>query len=202
MVIVVTSALVGGAALVTDPGFGSALPRTSITAHDVLIVFLIIAGAIAATLAQSTMSAVLALGAVGYGVAMMFLSFGAPDLAMTQFSVETLTVLIYVLVFRHFRGLGELSPRLVRVRDGLIAAGIGIFIGGLLMSVATTDTAARTEGVFCRVRTDPGSRAQHRQRHPCRLPGVRHTRRNYRPRNRCDWCSWAAAIRRRRSPSP
>ena len=38
---------------------------------------------------------------------MIFLSFGAPDLAMTQFSVETLTVLIYVLVFRHFRGLGS-----------------------------------------------------------------------------------------------
>ena len=52
------------------------------------------------------MAAVLALGTVGYGVAMTFLGFGAPDLAMTQFSVETLTVLIFVLVFRHFRGLG------------------------------------------------------------------------------------------------
>ena len=41
-----------------------------------------------------------------------FLMFGAPDLAMTQFSVETLTVFIYVLVFRHFRNLGGLSPRL------------------------------------------------------------------------------------------
>ena len=100
------------------------------------------------------MAAVLSLGAVGYGVAMMFLGFGAPDLAMTQFSVETLTVLIYVLVFRHFRGLGELSPRLVRARDGLIAAGIGIFIGGLLLSVATTETAPRLQGVLCRVRTD------------------------------------------------
>ena len=140
MVIVATSVLVGGAALVTDPGLGSALPRTSITAHDVLIVLLIIAGAIAAAFARSTMSAVLSLGAVGYGVATMFLSFGAPDLAMTQFSVETLTVLIYVLVFRHFRELGPLSPRLVRARDGLIAVGIGIFIGGLLVSVATTET--------------------------------------------------------------
>ena len=94
------------------------------------------------------MSAVLSLGAVGYGVAMMFLSFGAPDLAMTQFSVETLTVLIYVLVFRHFRGLGPLSPRLVRARDGLIAVGIGIFIGGLLLSVATTETAPRLREYF------------------------------------------------------
>ena len=57
------------------------------------------------------MAAVLSLGVVGYGVATTFLLFGAPDLAMTQFSVETLTVLIYVLVFRHFRNLGALSPR-------------------------------------------------------------------------------------------
>ena len=67
---------------------------------------------------------------------------------MTQFSVETLTVLIYVLVFRHFRTLGELSPRLVRARDGLIAVGIGIFIGGLLLSVATTETAPRLREYF------------------------------------------------------
>jgi multicomponent Na+:H+ antiporter subunit A len=148
MVIVVTSALVGGTALLNAPGFGSAVPQTSIAAHDIFIVFIIIAGAIAATVARSTMSAVLALGAVGYGVAVMFLSFGAPDLAMTQFSVETLTVLIYVLVFRHFRGLGDLSPRLVRARDALIAVASGIFIGGLLLSVATTETAPRLREYF------------------------------------------------------
>ena len=67
---------------------------------------------------------------------------------MTQFSVETLTVLIYVLVFRHFRTLGELSPRFVRARDALIAVGIGTFIGGLLLSVATTETAPRLREYF------------------------------------------------------
>jgi multicomponent Na+:H+ antiporter subunit A len=148
MVIVVTSVAIGGVALLTDPGLGSAVPRTSIMAHDVLIVFIIIAGAIAATVARSTMAAVLSLGAVGYGVAVIFLGFGAPDLAMTQFSVETLTVLIYVLVFRHFRGLGERSRRLVLVRDGLIATGIGVLIGGLLLSIATTETAPRLKEYF------------------------------------------------------
>ena len=148
MVIVVTSVLIGGAALVTDLGPRSAVSRTSLTVHDVLIVFLIIGGALAATLARSTMSAVLSLGAVGYGVAMMFLSFGAPDLAMTQFSVETLTVLIYVLVFRHFRGLGPLSPPVVRIRDGLIAVGMGIFISALLVSIATTETAPQLREYF------------------------------------------------------
>jgi multicomponent Na+:H+ antiporter subunit A len=77
-----------------------------------------------------------------------FLTFGAPDLAMTQFSVETLTVLIFVLVFRHFRGLSDLSPRLIRARDGLLAIGIGLLIGGLLLSVATTETAPRLKEYF------------------------------------------------------
>ena len=202
MVIVATTVLVGGAALVTDAGLGSVVPSTSITAHDVLIVFLIVGGAMAAAFAQSTMSAVLSLGAVGYGVATIFLSFGAPDLAMTQFSVETLTVLIYVLVFRHFRGLGPLSPRLVRARDGLIAIGIGIFIGGLLVSVATTETAPRLKEVLRRVRTNLRPRAQHRERHPGRLPGVRHPGRDHGPRNRGTWRPWAAAIRCRRSTRP
>ena len=148
MVIIATLVVVGGAALLPDPSLGSGVPRTGITAHDGLIVFIIVAGAIAAAVARSTMSAVLALGAVGYGVAMTFLGFGAPDLAMTQFSVETLTVLIYVLVFRHFRTLGELSPRLVRVRDGLVAVGTGIFISGLLLLVATTETAPRLKEYF------------------------------------------------------
>src|SRR4029079_12432767 len=76
MVIVVTSIIIGGAALATDPGLGSAVARTHIAAHDVLIVCLIIGGAGGATFARSTMSAVLSLGAVGYGVAIMFLSFG------------------------------------------------------------------------------------------------------------------------------
>jgi multicomponent Na+:H+ antiporter subunit A len=148
MVIVATSVVIGSPILLLDAGLGSVVAATRITIHDAFIVFVIIAGAIAAAVARSTMAAVLSLGAVGYGVAMVFLSFGAPDLAMTQFSVETLTVLIYVLVFRHFRELGALSPRLVRARDALVAAGLGTFIGGLLLSVATTETAPQLREYF------------------------------------------------------
>ena len=151
MAIVVTSMVLGTVALVAGSGLRLFEPRTSVSPADVLIVLIILAGALAATVAQSTMAAVLSLGAVGYGVAMMFLSFGAPDLAMTQFSVETLTVLIYVLVFRHFRALGALSPRLVRTRDALVAAGIGTMIGGLVLSVATTETAPRLREYFAQV---------------------------------------------------
>jgi multicomponent Na+:H+ antiporter subunit A len=148
MVIVVATVVVGGTALVSVPRLGAFAPQTEVRVHELLVVAVIIVGAVAAAVAKSTMAAVLSLGVVGYGVALIFLFYGAPDLAMTQFSVETLTVLIYVLVFRHFRNLGALSPRLVRYRDAAIACGIGTFIGAMVLLVATTDTAPRLREYF------------------------------------------------------
>jgi multicomponent Na+:H+ antiporter subunit A len=148
MVIVVTTMVVGGTALLTGSGGRALGPTMNVLVHEMLIVLIVIAGALAATLAKSTMAAVLSLGAVGYGVAVTFVVLGAPDLAMTQFSVETLTVLIYVLVFRHFRDLGALSPRLVRYRDAGIAIGIGTFISALVLSVARSETAPRLREYF------------------------------------------------------
>ena len=147
MVIVALTTAAGSTALWTLPTLGVAAP-TDIRVHEVLVVAVIIAGAIAATLARSTMAAVLSLGVVGYGVAMTFLLYGAPDLAMTQLSVETLTVLIYVLVFRHFRNLGDPSPALVRFRDFVISAGTGLLIFALVLSVSTAETAARLREFF------------------------------------------------------
>jgi multicomponent Na+:H+ antiporter subunit A len=151
MVIVVTSVVLAGTALIAVQGFGASALETNVRAHELLVVVVIIAGAIAAARAKSTMAAVLSLGVVGYGVAMTFLLFGAPDLAMTQFSVETLTVLIYVLVFRHFRNLGGLSPRVVRYRDAIVAGASGTLIGGLVLSVSTTETAARLREYFVKL---------------------------------------------------
>ncbi len=148
MVIVATTIAVVGAALIAAPGFGAPALETSIRIHESIVVLVIIVGAISATLAKSTMAAVLSLGVVGYGVALTFLLYGAPDLAMTQFSVETLTVLIYVLVFRHFRSLGPLSRPLVRVRDGSVAAGIGLLIGALVLAVSTAETQPQLREYF------------------------------------------------------
>jgi multicomponent Na+:H+ antiporter subunit A len=151
MVIVVTSTVLGGTALITFQGVGTSALETDVRLHEFAVVVTIVIGAFAAALAKTTMAAVLSLGVVGYAVAVTFLLFGAPDLAMTQFSVETLTVLIYVLVFRHFRNLGGLSPRLVRYRDAVIAGGVGTLIFGLVFSVSTTETAARLREYFAEV---------------------------------------------------
>jgi multicomponent Na+:H+ antiporter subunit A len=148
MVIVLTAIALTGTSMVLQGGFIRWPRPSAVPVHELFTVAVVITGAVSAIRAKSTMTAVLSLGAVGYGVALIFLTFGAPDLAMTQFSVETLTVLIYVLVFRHFRALGALSPRLVRYRDALISIGIGTIVSALVLAVGTTETAPRLREYF------------------------------------------------------
>jgi len=59
---------------------------------------LIVGAAFMIVRSKSRLAAVAALGVVGYAVALLFVLFGAPDLAMTQFSIETLSVILLVLV--------------------------------------------------------------------------------------------------------
>ncbi len=70
-------------------------------------------------------------------MALLFLKLGAPDLAMTQILVETLTVIVIVLVMRQVphldRGAGERTS--VRVRDGAIAGATGLTVTALLLAV-------------------------------------------------------------------
>jgi len=109
---------------------------------------MIVGGAISAARAKSTIQAVLSLGITGYGVALTFLFFGAPDLAMTQFSVETLTAVIFVLVFYRFPSLGLLSPLRVRIGDALIALLVGGSISVVLLFVAASKTPDGLAGYF------------------------------------------------------
>jgi multicomponent Na+:H+ antiporter subunit A len=74
---------------------------------------------------------------VGYGVAVVFLLFRAPDLALTQFSIETLSVLLFVLVLRRLPRIRTLSPPSERLRDGLVAAAGGAFMA--VLTVAATE---------------------------------------------------------------
>jgi multicomponent Na+:H+ antiporter subunit A len=67
---------------------------------QVAIGVLMIAAALLAATARGRLRAVLLLGVTGYGTALLFLLHGAPDLALTQMLVETITLLVFLLVLR------------------------------------------------------------------------------------------------------
>lgn len=66
-----------------------------IAIFHVLLGFMIIGSAVAIE-SKNMLSAVIAVGAVGFGVSLMFLFLGAPDIAITQVIVEVLSLIILI----------------------------------------------------------------------------------------------------------
>lgn len=64
---------------------------------SLFMVFIIIAAIVAIEI-KDLLAATIAVGAVGFGVAIMFILTQAPDLAIVQIVVEVLTVIIFVAV--------------------------------------------------------------------------------------------------------
>ena len=72
-----------------------------------------------------------ALGTVGFGIALLFAYYGAPDLAITQLMVEALTVVLFMFVIYGLPKIREFSGPFTRVRDGVLACVMGLIVGVL-----------------------------------------------------------------------
>jgi len=109
------------------------LPPLDISLYELAVCLLIPIACWATIRTTSRISAIVALGVVGYSMALLFVLYGAPDLAMTQFLVETLTVVLFVFAFYRLprEHLTSLGP--ARVRDGLIAVSVGGLMAGLVL---------------------------------------------------------------------
>ena len=86
---------------------------------------LVIGSALLVILARKLVTAIVALGVAGYGIGLLFLIHSAPDLAMTQFVVETLVVVLFLLNVPRLPEFRRRSGAAVRARDGAIAAAAG-----------------------------------------------------------------------------
>lgn len=66
--------------------------------YEVVMVVLIVISFFVIITSKRRLTSLLAMGFMGYAVAIIFLFYGAPDVAMTQFLIETLTVVLFVLI--------------------------------------------------------------------------------------------------------
>jgi len=123
--------LVGGGLLAGEVAPSLSFEGT-ITYYDAALALLIILAALVAVRTHDRFVAILALSVGGYGVALIYLLFGAPDLAMTQFAVETLTLILLVIVIVHLPGIQGEEPIGIRVRDGIVAAGCGVLLTAIM----------------------------------------------------------------------
>jgi multicomponent Na+:H+ antiporter subunit A len=119
-----------------------ALPQLGeIAFYEWGIVAMAAIGVVMVVFAPTRLGAIISLGVQGLAVALIFMLFGAPDLAFTQLMVETLSVVILALVMTRLH-LSTEDPRPYEdlARDGILALVIGIATSLLLLRVL--------EGVF------------------------------------------------------
>jgi multicomponent Na+:H+ antiporter subunit A len=107
---------------------------------EAIIAGLIAGGAAVAVTTRSRLGAVTALGVVGYGIALVYLLFSAPDLAIAQILVETLTVLLFVLAFYHMPKFGVEAERRSRLRDAVVAISAGVLMTLFVLAASGTVT--------------------------------------------------------------
>ncbi|GMA39273.1 Na+/H+ antiporter subunit A [Mobilicoccus caccae] len=98
--------------------------------------------AFASVRSRRRLRAVLLVGVTGYGCAFLFLLHGAPDLALTQVLVETISIIVFVLVLRRLPGRFDDDPsRRTLVLRGLLGVSIGIVTAALAFIIPTWRTA-------------------------------------------------------------
>ena len=127
-VILLTAAASPVAALVIW-GDGVDFPDFVDTAAHVPITVVLLASALAAAFVRRRVSAALFLGVVGYAMAGLFIAQGAPDLAVTQSAIETMSTVLFVLVLRRLPDRFERTRTPVsRVIRATVATAVGVTV--------------------------------------------------------------------------
>ena len=204
LVLIVVSALAAGSWAVWSGGWpGGAI---TITPVDPLFALLAAGGAACAIGAAwqakfHRLVALILLGGAGLVTCLTFAWFSAPDLALTQISVETVTTVLFLLGLRWLpRRLGLDDPRrrtlrshARRVRDATLAIAAGSGLAVLAFAVLTRPGYVTARPILLRERARTGGRQERRERHPRGLPWFRYARRDHGGGQRRTHCLFALA---------
>ncbi|WP_018404260.1 hydrogen gas-evolving membrane-bound hydrogenase subunit E [Marinobacter gelidimuriae] len=117
-----------GYTLLTQHGINLTLNLADSHFYEWGIALLLVAAATFSSTTHSRLGSVASMGVLGFGVALTFILFSAPDLGITQLLVETLTVILLVLVLVLFKlpEFGNLSSPFERYRDLAVAIFAGV----------------------------------------------------------------------------
>lgn len=150
VVLVVVIAVPGGALLFNQDWAGDS--HWWDTPAQAVVVAVMVTAAVLTARSRRRLKAVLFAGVVGYCMAMLFMLHGAPDLALTQVLVETVTLVIFVLVLRRLPPYFSDRP-LAATRWWRLA--IGVSVGAVMAGIALAASGIRTDDPVGRAFAEP-----------------------------------------------
>lgn len=113
---------------------------TAMTMYEAVILLVMFIAILLTVFSKSRLFAVVSMGVIGYAICLIFVFYSAPDLAMTQFAIDTLTVILFVLVLYNLPKYQEFSQTGDKIRDGIVALAFGTLISLITLEVLNEPT--------------------------------------------------------------
>ncbi|WP_154836575.1 Na+/H+ antiporter subunit A [Staphylococcus sp. Marseille-Q1834] len=97
--------------------------------YEIVILLILIAASFMVVFASSRLFSIIMLGVVGYSVSVLFVFFKAPDLALTQFVVESISTGLFLLCFYHLPNLNRYNEKpSFKMTNAIISIGVGLVV--------------------------------------------------------------------------
>ena len=114
---------------------------STIGVYEILVSVLMLGAIIKVLTTPSRLTAIVSMGVVGFSICLTFFFYGAPDLAMTQFTIDTLTIVLFVLVLLKLPSFIPDAHFTVKLRDGILAIAFGGLISVIGLQVLNEPTS-------------------------------------------------------------
>jgi multicomponent Na+:H+ antiporter subunit A len=148
LMIISTFVALVGYVLFTQVALPSLSAIQDVYFFEVVLAIVILLAIVLVIRSEKLLYTIASLGVIGYSIALIFILYGAPDLAMTQFSIETLSVVLFVLVLYRLPALIQISPLRVRLRDGAVALAAGGLMTTIVLAVASEPLNSKLTAFF------------------------------------------------------
>ncbi|MBO0998324.1 Na+/H+ antiporter subunit A [Bacillus sp. SD075] len=104
--------------------------------YELVLAAIIVIGSIAILFARSRLTSIIILGAVGYTISLFFVLLRAPDLALTQLVIETISVALFLLCFFHLPLMASRKEERMKFKlnNALISIGVGVIVTLIALS--------------------------------------------------------------------
>ncbi|WEK55971.1 MAG: Na+/H+ antiporter subunit A [Candidatus Cohnella colombiensis] len=119
--------MAGGSMIVNQAYFFDFSRNSPIESYEIVLGLTMVTAAIYILFSKSRLISIIAVSVIGYIVSLFFVIFRAPDLALTQLVVETISTALFLLCFYFLPKVSKnLSTLTFRLRNAIIAIGVGL----------------------------------------------------------------------------
>lgn len=121
---------------------------TPLTIYEVAVVIILLGALLIVVTTPSRLTAVVSMSVIGYCICLMYVFYSAPDLAMTQFTIDTLSTVLFVLVLYKLPGFLNLASAKQQNRDIVVALGFGAILSIIALKVLYEPIQTQTSDFY------------------------------------------------------